>query len=620
MVHTPPSEVQARPCAHMISDESALRSESETLCEMFQARVRLTPSNAAYRQFDAQNQVWTTYSWANIGARVLRWRTALQLEGLTSGDRIAVLVSNSIEHVCLDQAAMSLGCVLVPLHVIDNAENLAYVIADSGSSLLLVGSADQWATLAPYQAQWSNLRRVVYLLGAADATATDIAVGIDEWLAKAERPPIETTASVSVIADTLAAIVYTSGTTGRPKGVMLSHRNVVSNVKEIMAVMPVREDDTFLSFLPLSHTFERTVGYYLPIAAGASVAFARSIPLLMEDLIAIRPTVLVSVPRIYERAYAALRESVDRRWITRQLFALTVKMGWRRFEHSQGRAPRPSMLLRVLFSLLDRLIATQVRSRFGGRLRAAVTGGAAMASEIAKPFLALGVPILQGYGLTETAPVISCNTPEDNDPTSVGRALPGVAVRIGGQDELLCRGDNVMVGYWRRPDETARALEPDGWLHTGDQAKLVNGRVYIVGRIKDIIVTSTGEKVAPADIETAIVIDPLFAQVMVLGEKQPFLIALVVLNRGKWAQHARELGFENGTAPDVRSEAAVRWVAERIRHALRAFPSYATPRAVSVSLDPWTVANGLMTPTLKPKRAAIEARYSEEIAKLYRGH
>jgi long-chain acyl-CoA synthetase len=243
-----------------------------------------------------------------------------------------------------------------------------------------------------------------------------------------------------------------------------------------------------------------------------------------------------------------------------------------------------------------------------------------MASEIAKPFLALGVPILQGYGLTETAPVISCNTPEDNDPISVGRALPGVAVRIGGQDELLSRGDNVMVGYWRRPDETARALEPDGWLHTGDQAKLVNGRVYMVGRIKDIIVTSTGEKVAPADVETAIVIDPLFEQVMVLEEKQPFLIALVVLNRGRWAQHARELGLENGTAPDVRSAAFVRWVAERIRHSLRAFPSYATPRAVSVSLDPWTVGNGLMTPTLKPKRAAIEARYSEEIAKLYRGH
>jgi long-chain acyl-CoA synthetase len=347
----------------MISDESSLRSESEILCEMFQARVRLTPSNTAYQQFDAQSQVWSNYSWANIGARVVCWCAAFSLEEFPSGARIAVLVSNGIEHVCLDQAAMSLGCVPVPLHVVDNPENLAYVIADSGASLLLVGSADQWATLAPYQAQWPNLRRVVYLLGTADATATDLAVGIDEWLAKAERPSIETTASVSVIADTLAAIVYTSGTTGRPKGVMLSHRNVVSNVNAIMAVMPVREDDSFLSFLPLSHTFERTVGYYLPIAAGASVAFARSIPPLMEDLIAIRPTVLVSVPRIYERAYAALRESVDRHWITRQLFTLTVKIGWRRFEHSQSRAPRPSMLLQVLFSLLDRLIATQVRSR-----------------------------------------------------------------------------------------------------------------------------------------------------------------------------------------------------------------------------------------------------------------
>jgi len=209
----------------------------------------------------------------------------------------------------------------------------------------------------------------------------------------------------------------------------------------------VRDDDLFLSFLPLSHTFERTVGYYLPIAAGASVAFARSVPLLMADLAAIRPTILVSVPRIYERAYAALKESVDRHRVSRQLFALTVSIGWRRFEHAQGRAPRLPLLARVLWPLLDRLVAGLVRARFGGRVRAAVTGGAAMAPDIARPFLALGVPLLQGYGMTESSPVIACNTLEDNEPASVGRALRGVAVRIGENEELLARGENVMLGY-----------------------------------------------------------------------------------------------------------------------------------------------------------------------------
>jgi long-chain acyl-CoA synthetase len=222
--------------------------------------------------------------------------------------------------------------------------------------------------------------------------------------------------------------------------------------------------------------------------------------------------------------------------------------------------------------------------------------------------------------MTESAPVISCNTPEDNDPTSVGRTLPGVTVRIGDHDELLARGDNIMVGYWQRPDDTARARDPEGWLHTGDQARLENGRIRIQGRLKDIIVTSTGEKIAPADLEAAIVSDPLFEQAMVLGEQRPYLAALVVLNSAQWEQRARDLGLNPHTAADLRSVTATRWILERIQQALRAFPSYAAPRAVALSIEPWTVAAGLITPTLKPKRAAIEARYAAQIAALYQGH
>jgi long-chain acyl-CoA synthetase len=593
---------------------------SETLCDLFRARVRLTPAREAYRQFDAATQAWVSYSWADMEARVLRWRAALRGETLPMGARIGVLVPNSVEHVCMDQAALAAGFVPVPLHVIDNPENLAYVLADSGASLLLVESLERWRALAPFQSQFPELKRVVYLQGTEKATATGIALNLDEWLAQADELSGAIDGSMPIASDALAAIVYTSGTTGRPKGVMLSHRNIVSNVNSIMAAMPVREDDVFLSFLPLSHTLERTVGYYLAIAAGASVAFARSIPLLMQDMAQIKPTVLVSVPRIYERAYAVLRETVDRHRITKFLFAWAVRIGWRRFEHSQGRAPRPSLPARILWPLLDRLVAATVRARFGGRLRAAVTGGAAMAAEVARPFLALGVPLLQGYGMTESAPVIACNTPEDNDPTTVGRALQGVVVRIGDRDELLAQGDNVMLGYWQRPDDTARTRDPDGWLHTGDQAQLENGRIRIKGRLKDIIVTSTGEKIAPADLEAAIVSDPLFEQAMVLGERRPFLAALVTLNPAQWAKQAHDLGLNPQADADLRSSIATGWVLERIRQALRAFPSYATPRAVVLSSEPWTLAAGLITPTLKPKRAAIEARYAAEIAALYQGH
>lgn len=243
-----------------------------------------------------------------------------------------------------------------------------------------------------------------------------------------------------------------------------------------------------------------------------------------------------------------------------------------------------------------------------------------MPLEVARPFLAFGIPLLQGYGMTESAPVIACNTPQDNDPVSVGRALPGITVRIGDNDELLARGDNVMVGYRHRPEDTARVLDAAGWLHTGDQAKLEGGRVYIKGRLKDIIVTSTGEKIAPADLEAAIIGNPLFEQALVIGEQRPYLAALVVVNAGRWARQALELGLKPESDPDLHSEGATRWVLERIKQAVQAFPSYATPRAVFVSREPWTVANGLMTPTLKPKRTAIETRYAAEIEALYRGH
>lgn len=549
-----------------------------------------------------------------------RWSSALTREQLPTGARVGILVPNSVEHVCMDQAAMACGCVVVPMHVIDNPESLAYVIADSGISVLFVESAEHWTALIPFQSRFPQLQRVLFLRSIGPGAESGIARSIDTWLATSDEGSAQQGAARAPSSDSLAAIVYTSGTTGRPKGVMLSHRNILANVTSIMAVVPVQEDDVFLSFLPLSHTLERTVGYYLPIAAGATVAFARSISFLMEDMVAIKPTILVSVPRIYERAYSVIRERMALHWWTRTLFTRAVDFGWRQFEYGQGRAACPSLGGRLMHSILDRLVGKPIRARFGGRLRAAVTGGAALTPDVARPFLALGVPLLQGYGMTESSPVIACNTPDDNYPASVGRAVPGVAVRIGEHDELLAQGANVMMGYWQRPVETAGAVNTDGWLHTGDQAELKEGRLFIKGRIKDIIVTSTGEKIAPADIETAIAADPLFEQVMVVGEGRPYLAALVVLNAERWAQQARSLGLDDHKLADLHSATATQWLLGRIEEAVRIFPRYATPRAVWVSAEPWTVAAALITPTLKPKRGAIEARYRDQIAELYQGH
>jgi long-chain acyl-CoA synthetase len=430
------------------------------------------------------------------------------------------------------------------------------------------------------------LRHVLCIEKAAEGAAWT-----EDWLQSAELDSAKDAASgaapaAAITPDSLAGIVYTSGTTGRPKGVMLTHRNVASNVLALLERIEVRPSDLFLSFLPLSHTFERTVGYYLPIASGSCVAHGRSVKELGQDLREVRPTMLVSVPLIYERIYAKMQEN---------------------------------RLARLAWPGLDWFVARKLRAQFGGRLRCAITGGAPMPLLVAKRFAALGIEVLQGYGMTESSPVIAGNVPGDNDPATVGRPLPGVEVKIGANDELLAKGPNVMAGYLNRPEDTKRAIE-DGWLHTGDQATIrADGRVVIKGRIKDILVTSSGEKIAPADLELALLADTLFAQVCVIGEKRPFLAVLLVLDPKRWASEAAALGLDPRDGASTNAPAAHKLVLERMRKALRELPAYATPRAAWCTLEPWTVENGLITPTLKVKRAVVVERFAPQIEALYAG-
>jgi len=554
----------------------------KTLPELLRERVAATPEGTAYRQFDRAAGRWKSFSWREFAQRVERWKRALHAESLPAGSRIAILARGGIEHICMDQAALALGFVPVPLHAIDNPESIAYILSDSAAALLLVESAQRWGQLSLMRARFPGLKRVLCLEEPEEPAG---AVWTEEWLKAADDAGSAEPGPAAVSPDSLAAIVYTSGTTGRPKGVMLTHRNVVSNVLALLEIVEVRTGDVFLSFLPLSHTFERTVGYYLPIAAGSCVAYARSIPELPQDLREVRPTILVSVPRIYERVYMKLQESS------------IARLGW---------------------PLLDYFVARKLRAQFGGRLRFAITGGAPMALAVASRFRSLGIELLQGYGMTEASPVVSSNRPGDNDPATVGRPIPGVEVRIGGNDELLVKGPNVMAGYLNRPEDTQRAIE-DGWLHTGDQASIRDGRISIKGRIKDIVVTSTGEKIAPGDVELAIGSDPLFAQACVIGENRPFLAALLVLEPAHWAHEAAALGLNPRDTSSLDAPAARRLVLDRIRKALREFPAYATPRAAWCSVEPWTVENGLMTPTLKIKRIAVEERFAARIRGLYEG-
>ena len=297
-----------------------------------------------------------------------------------------------------------------------------------------------------------------------------------------------------------------------------------------------------------------------------------------------------------------------------------MDIGWKRFEAAQGRGAAPGVVENLSWPLLRRLVADQILARFGGRLRLAISGGAPLSPRLARSFIGLGLPLLQGYGLTEAAPIVSGNLVDDNIPDSVGVPLPGVEIKLAGQDELLLRGPSVMLGYWGRPQDTRDAIDADGWLHTGDQARIVGRRLYITGRLKEVLVTSTGEKVAPVDLEMAITADPLFAQAMVVGEGMPHLAALIVLDSDAWRDAAKTLGLDADDPASLKADALLQAVRDKIRVLLRSFPSHARVREAWLTLDAWTIENGLLTPTQKLKRPLIEQRYAREIQELYAWH
>jgi len=477
---------------------------------------------------------------------------------------------------------------------------------------LLFENAEQWQALRTVRDQMRSVLRFVSIdeiPNSNDHSLTSMA----EFLPAAARLQ----SALSAEPGDLATIVYTSGTTGRPKGVMLSHINILSNAHASMDIIAVRGDDLLLSFLPLSHTFERTLGYYLPVMTGSTVAFARSIPQLAEDLQTIRPTILISVPRIYERMYAAIRAKLDEGSpLARWLFHLAVETGWARFEQEQGRGPWKASFL--LWPLLQKLVAQKVLDRLGGRLRVAVSGGAALAPEISHVFIGLGLPVVQGYGLTETGPVISGNRLENNFPDSVGQPIRDVQVRLGEQSALLVKGPNVMLGYWNNPEVTRDMIDSEGWLNTGDVAHISDsGHIYITGRIKDIIVMSNGEKVPPTDMELALLHDPLFDQVMVFGEAHPYLVVLAVLNNEAWQHFAREIGIRADIPEALNDSRVEAKILRRVARNLRGFPGYARVNRVLLLREPWSVENGLLTPTLKIKRTEIAQQFAAQIKELY---
>jgi long-chain acyl-CoA synthetase len=551
-----------------------------------------------------------------MAQRTSRVQSALARAGLKTGDRIAVLLPNGTDWVCFDLAALSLGLVVVALYPHDSAENAAYILGHSDACLLLLDTPARWQSLAAHRSNFPALEEV-WIRDAVPPSTKATRAPIIRPLGRVLADHSGSMPSVPIKPTMLATLIYTSGTMGRPKGVMLSHRAILWNVEASAAIIPPRPDDTFLSVLPLAHAFERTVGYYLAMSGGATVAYARSPQELREDLLTIHPTAVLGVPRLYERIYTSIRSKTDKGLLKRLLLRHATTLGWCDFETAQGRAPGLGFFGKLYWALLKRLVCTPAMAAFGGRLRVAVSGGAPLDERVARFLISLGLPLVEGYGLTEAAPVVAANGLSDNLPGSVGRPLAGIELRIGERGELLVRSPAVMMGYWKDEAQTAQALTESGWLSTGDIAEIRDERLFIRGRLKELIALSTGEKVNPNVVEAELLRDPLFDQAAVVGDSRPFVVALIVLNNASWT-HFAAIQDLDPTQPNAKPAKSA--ILLRLGKMLAALPRHSQVRAVHLFLEPWTIESGLLTPTLKVKREALQCRFVDEIDAAYAGH
>jgi len=594
--------------------DSIAAQQAGTLYGLFLERLRRSPQDTAYRSYSNSQQAWYDTTWQEVAKQVACWQEALAKENLAPGDRVAINLKNCKEWVFFDQAAMGLGLVVVPLYPDDRPDNVAYILQDADVKLLFLQSAAQWKRLTPSITDAHNIQRIIISAVDNEVLAEPVIYAKD-WLP--DDGQLIDKAKVNAKPHQLASIIYTSGTTGRSKGVMLSHSNMLSVAEGSLQYIDVLPSDVFLSFLPLSHTLERTGGYYLPMMAGATVAYARGIPQLADDMQMLKPSMMIAVPRIFERIYSRLQARLSTQsMMAKALFHLTATIGWTRFQYQQGQNGwRPSL---IMWPLLEKLVASKVQASLGGNMRLIVSGGAALPMPVSKLFIGLGFSLLQGYGLTETSPVISANKPQSNDPSSVGLPIPGVSVMIGENDELLSRGPGNMLGYWNNHKATAQVINAEGWLHTGDQARIgKNGHIYITGRIKDILILSNGEKVPPSDIEAAILMDDIFEQALVVGEGESHLAALLVLNPDHWFSLAKAQSLDAFDHNSLMDKTLNNTVIQRVRALLHDFPAYAKIRRITLLLEPWTIENDLMTPTMKIKRGKVLAFHQAEIKKMY---
>lgn len=593
--------------------------ERDTIPKIFLGAVeRFADRKEAMRY--KEGGAWHPLTHRELAARVERIAAALEARGIGAGDRVALLSENRPEWTIVDYAATGTGMIDVPLYPTLPANQVEYILNDCEAKAIFVSTKAQLQKVQEIRANLPNLKLVCCFEDCPEPGVESFGALMAEGKAAIEAGtalPYRARA-LAVERDGLATLIYTSGTTGNPKGVMLTHWNLASNVAgaQQQGVLTPRADDVALSFLPLSHVFERLVDYWY-MDAGVAIAYAESVDKVVDNFGEVQPTMAVSVPRVFEKIYAKVTGSPG---LKGKIAMWAVAVGGRCVDARMA-GGQPGGLLAMQEKIADKLVFSKLRARVGGRLRLFISGGAPLSADIAKFFHAAGLPVYEGYGLTETSPVIAVNGPGKVMLGSVGKVIAGVKVRIAETGEILCQGPNIMKGYWNRPDATAEAIDGDGWFHTGDVGELTkDGFLRITDRIKNLIVTAGGKNVAPAPLENIAAMSPYVAQVVMIGDRRAFPTMLVVPDFENLAGWCKQQGIDTADRRALVREPRVRELLEKETIGrLDGFARYEMPKKITIISEEFSVDAGTLTPTLKVKRSVVERMYRDDIEAMYAG-
>jgi len=562
-------------------------------------------------------------SWKQVFRQVSGVAGGLLKMGIEPGHKVAILSENRPEWAYTDLGCLSIGAVDVPIYATNTPEQCSYIIKDSDSRLVFVSGGHQLAKLLAKRDELDDVQKVIVMDEWATYPYSDWVMGfrefVEEGLQNLDDNKLRQLTE-AVEEDDLATFIYTSGTTGAPKGVMLTHGNFLANCRDIAELGFVDDTDIVLSFLPLSHSFERTAGYYTPTYIGATIAYAEDMDHLLNNIGEIRPTFMASVPRFYEKVYSTVKSGVEQSPPAKQkIFHWAVSVGEKVSKRKMYKKSIPPFLA-AKYKIAEKLVFSKLQERMGGRLKFFVSGGAPLAKEIAEFFHAAGILILEGYGLTETSPVLTTNRPDDYRFGTVGKPLRSVEIRLSdGDKEILARGPNIMKGYYKLPDQTAEVLEDDGWFHTGDVGEWdPDGFLKVTDRLKDLIKTSGGKYVAPQHLEGLLIQDRFIEQVNVVGDKRKYCTALIVPNFDQLEQWAGEQGIQWKDRKELVSKQEVYdLIKKSVQNVNKNLPSYETIKDFRLLPEEFTQENNMLTPTMKVKRKVVNQVYADLIESMY---